>query len=121
MKKFLITSIVINHSDSVEHFGVLADTGEIPSNAIAYPRVNGTEVVGSVAKLQPVIVNEYIDAWIADNNVEEVKVEAFGSIEDHLHGRQHSKDCRWFLCLKGDRKRDDGVEQLYNEFFAPKN
>ena len=100
MKTFLITSIVISYLDTVNIFGVIAGTNEIPSNTQGYPRVNGTEIEGVVAQLQPVINNEGIDGWIARNNVEEIKVEAFGRIEEYLSDRYQQPSVRWFIYIK---------------------
>lgn len=100
MKKFLITSIVLDCFDTTDFFGVLAGTNDIPDNTWAYPRVNGTEVEGVVAKLQPVINNEHIDDWIAENNVEEVKVESFGTIYDFLSDCGLPLNTRWFIYIK---------------------
>jgi hypothetical protein len=101
MKKFLITSIVIDFLDTIEFFGVLAGTNEIPSNTQAYPRVNGTEVEGVVAKLHPFINNEYANTWIAENNdVEEVQVESFGSIYDYLSDRGQTVNTRWLIYIE---------------------
>jgi hypothetical protein len=100
MKNFLITSISITELDTTHFFGVLAETGEIPSNTWAYPRINGTEVEGVVAKLQPVINNEHIDDWIAQHDVEEVKVESFGQIYDYLSDRGLTLNTRWFIYTK---------------------
>lgn len=100
MKTFLITSIQIRDLLGAAYFGVLAGTNEIPSNTLDCPRVNGTEIEGVVAKLQPVADNEYIDEWIGSNNVEEIKVEAFGYIEKYLNSIDDRYPTRWFIYLK---------------------
>jgi hypothetical protein len=100
MKNFSITSIQIRGTLGASYFGVLAGTNEIPSNTQGYPSVNGTEIEGVVAKLQAVADNEYIDEWIDSNNVEEVKVEAFGYIERYLDSIDDRYPTRWFIFLK---------------------
>jgi hypothetical protein len=98
MKTFLITSINITDC-STNYFGVIAGTNEVPDNTWAYPRVNGTEIEGVAAELQPVVDNEHIDEWIDSNSVEEIKVEGFGQIEDYL-SHTHCFGVRWFIYLK---------------------